>query len=839
MAGPGTGPGRGRSERRPSGGSLRRTLVTAALVTTLPLLGLVGLLAWRQVSEARGRVARDALAHASLLAAEVERHLGARVEAVTGAATLLGAGPVTAGSVEGQWRRLRQAFGDIERVLVVDGLGGGVAAVPAGPEGRRVSVADRDWFQRAAISTEAFVGAPWQGGRDVLVGVYAPIRGPDGQLHGVLAVDITLRRVQEALTRASLPSGAVAALVTDRGVVVARQPPVYLMGRASEFPEYAELLARGGTGQVVFEDGERRLAGVARVRPVGWALAVGMPPGDVLRETWTFARLIAAAAVAVTVGGLALALRLSARQAESFGRLRQAMIRLQSGDLPAGLPVTVGGEAGALTEQFNRMLTWLRGTLREYEVVSQVEEAASQLVAGDRSVDSVLPSLLRRVVGGVGADVGVLALADEGGLVPRAAVGFFGSAVEGGPARRGHGLLGAAAHERATVVVADVATDYRVEEPYLKDGGIRSAVALPMTSGEELVGVVLVGYRSPQAFPAEELQRLEAIVRRTARAVERARAIDAVQRSTQGLEARLAEQMAALQQAAAERAEARQQAQEARRQAQEIERRMRLQAAQAAQVTEVVVEREVVRADPAAEEMARLRAEMQRTVSEELRAPLTALLDLPRLLVEGLQRPLGDAERGQLEILQERGQEILELIEGLAVLTGLQAGRVKITRAPTDLPALVQRVVRLLQPRAAAKGNRIETDIKPGVGQVPVDARRLEQVLTNLILFAVKYTEVGEIRITCYQRDREAVIVVADDGVGFTAEEQARIFEPFLQVGPRGGRSLPGTGLLLTVADRLVAALGGTIRIESEPDRGTWVTVTVPTPAGALAGGVR
>ena len=255
---------------------------------------------------------------------------------------------------------------------------------------------------------------------------------------------------------------------------------------------------------------------------------------------------------------------------------------------------------------------------------------------------------------------------------------------------------------------------------------------------------------------------------------------------------------------------------------------MKLQAAQAPQVKEVIVEREVVRADPAGDQATRFRAEMQKTVSEELRAPLTALLDLPRFLVDGLQKPLGDTERGQLEILQERGQEILELIEGLTTLSALQAGGLKLSKAATDMPALIQRVVRALQSRVAAKGNRLDTDIKPGVAPVMTDSRRVEQILGNLILSAVKYTEVGEIRLTCFQRDREVVVTVVDDGIGFTPEEQARIFRPFCAVGPRGGRNLPGTGLLLTVAERLTLALGGKIKMESEVDRGSWVTVTLP-----------
>lgn len=247
---------------------------------------------------------------------------------------------------------------------------------------------------------------------------------------------------------------------------------------------------------------------------------------------------------------------------------------------------------------------------------------------------------------------------------------------------------------------------------------------------------------------------------------------------------------------------------------------------QVAQAKEVV--REVVKADPAAEEVKRVRAVLQKTVSEELRVALTALLDLPRFLVDGVNKPLGEQERQQLEILHGRGEEILELIDNLVVLSNLHAGQIKAAKAPVNMPELIQRVMRGLQQRAAGKGNRIQTDIKPDVGQVNSDARRVEQILSNLIASSIKYTEVGEIRVTCYVREGNVVLTVADDGAGFSPEEQQKIFEPFLQVGPRNGRAFPGTGLSLTVCQRLVQLLGGKIRVESEVDRGTWFTVSLP-----------
>jgi signal transduction histidine kinase/HAMP domain-containing protein len=831
MASPGAGDGKGK--RGEATGSLRRAFVGAALATSVPFLLLIGYLAWGQVSREREQAERDALAQASLLSAQVEKHFGARIEALAGAANLLGTGGATAGAGEAQGRRLKQAFPDVDRVVLFDELGVAAASVPGLPEGKRLAVGDQDWFKRAATSTETSVGAPSRTGPDIVVGLYAPVRTPEGQLRGVLALDLLLKRVQDLLAQVKgATSGTVTALLTDRGVVVARQPVLFLMSSVADNPGYPELVSRAGTGEAVFEDGVSRVAAAVRIRPMGWTLVAGMPTAEIMRDTRNHLLVVGGAALALTALALFAAVRMAGRQIEGFGRLRQAMGRLEGGDLPATLAVTVGGEAGALTHSFNRMLGWLRGKLREYEVVSGLDEAGAHVAASDRSIDAVLPGLLRRVVGGVGADVGVLVLPDEAGLAARAAVGFHGTQVERTRLRRGQGLAGAVMSAREPLMVTDVEAEYRIEEPYLKDGGVRSVAAFPLLVGDELLGVVAVGYRAPHAFPPDEVGRLEAIVRRTAQAIDRAQALDSVQRSTQGLEAQLAQQGEALQKAAVDQAEAQRQTQEARKQTKELEQRMRLQAAQAAaqvpQVKEVIVERQVVRADPAVEQTARLRAAMQKTVTEELRAPLSALLDLPRFLVDGLQKPLGDAERGQLEILQERGQEILELIEGLTTLSALHAGGLKISKAALDLPGLVQRVVRALQPRVAAKGNRIETEIKPGLGPVVTDGRRVEQVLGNLILAAVKYTEVGEIHVTCYQKDRDVVITVADDGVGFTPEEQTRILQPFCAVGPRNGRALPGTGLLLTVADRLVAALGGKIRVESEPDRGTWVTVTLP-----------
>jgi signal transduction histidine kinase/HAMP domain-containing protein len=823
---------RRRPAERSSRSSLGATFLGVALAAALPLLLLVGWLIWSQATAERLRGGDEALARAEALAARVERHVAARLEGLAGMAAAVAASGNSPAVMEAQARRLRQAYPDVTRVLVVDDLGLVLTSVPPAADGRRGGLADRSWFRRAASSTEAFVEGARREGEAVVVGLHAPARTPEGHLRGVVSADLAVQQVQELL-RGRADSGTVVDVVSGEGLILARQPPLYLLRDVSRHEGFRDLLRHaGGVGHATFEDGEVRLAGAAPVRAAGWLVVAGAPPAGVTAGVQRRALVAGTAALAVTALGLAAALALGRRHAQGMARLSAAMARVAGGDLPAGVPPSVGGEVGALTSSFNRMLTWLHGRVRDFEVLTEVGEAAgAAATASDASADRLLPGLLRKVVAGMGADAGVIVLREGADWLARAAVGFPGVPVEGVALRRGQGLVGAVVGQRASLVVADLEGDYRVEEPFLRAASLRTVAAAPVLSGDEVAGVLLTGWRVARPVGDPEVQRLEAMARRTAQAIDHARAVDAVRQSTQGLETRLAEQFEALQAAAREQAEARRQAQEARRQAQELERAMQRQAAQPPQVREVIVEKEVVRYAPApGGGGGELRAELQKTVSEELRAPLSALLDLPRFLVEGLNKPLGQEERQQLEILRDRGEEILELIDGLVILSGLDAGQVTVARTAFDLPALIQRVIRTLQPRAAAKGNRIDADVKLGVGQVVSDPRRVEQVLANVLVNAIRYTEVGEIKVTVQPRDGEVVLTVGDDGAGFASEELDHVFEPFLQVGPREGRRLPGTGLHLTVARRLVEALGGRIRVESEVDRGTWVTVTLPVP---------
>jgi signal transduction histidine kinase/HAMP domain-containing protein len=815
----------GGSGRSGSGGSLRTTFLGVALVIVVPFLLLFAYFGYSQIGREKSRAQHEALTQARALATQFETHLQSRLDGLADMGTAAASG----GAPDALARRFRQSFPDVEQVLVLDSVGAVVAAAGQIAEPRKSALGDQEWFKRAATSTQPLVGEPRQIGPDVVLGLYTSARNADGQLRGVVAGDLVFKRIQDLLSRARLPQGAVVEVLSDRGQVVARHPTLFLMQDVQSLPGYGDLLQRQESqGELAFVDGERRFSGAVPLKPVPWTVVVGIPSAQVMGDVRMLLITIGAGAAAVTILALALALSLAGRASKGIAQLRAAMSRLERGDLPANVPIASGGEVAALTESFNRVVSWLRNKFREFEALSQVEEAAGAAIAsggGERTGGVVLPELLRKMVAGMGADAGAFVIQEESNLVTWAGVGFAGTPAEGVTLRRGQGLAGAVVGSREALLVPDVEADYRVEEPYIKAAGLRSVIAVPIVAGDRVLGAVEIGYRAPHEFSDADVQRLEAMARRTAQAVEHERALEDVRRNTEGLEARLAEQMEALQKSAAAQEEAKKQAREAQRQAHEMEQTMKLQASQ---VKEVIREKEVVRADPAAEEAKRVRAALQKTVSEELRVPLTALMDLPRFLVDGINKPLAHEAQQQLEVLHTRGEEVLELIDNLVTLSGLTGGQVKIAKAPFSLPELINRVVRSLQPRAAARGNRIHADIKPDVTQVVSDPKRVEQILSNLLLTSAKYTELGEIRITCFLKGPEVVLTVADDGAGFSTEEQTRIFEPFLQVGPREGRKFPGTGLLLTVCQRLVQLLGGKIKVESEVDRGTWFTVTLP-----------
>ena len=220
------------------------------------------------------------------------------------------------------------------------------------------------------------------------------------------------------------------------------------------------------------------------------------------------------------------------------------------------------------------------------------------------------------------------------------------------------------------------------------------------------------------------------------------------------------------------------------------------------------------------------------TMSHEIRTPMNAVIGMAHL---ALATDLTDVQRNFLSKILASGRLLLGLINDILDLSKIEAGRLAIETHPFDVEALLRNVVGQLHERAAGKDIELILDIAPEVPRRMVgDELRLGQVLLNLGGNAVKFTEAGEIviRLAVSGEEGDQVLLraeVTDTGIGLNSDQQARLFQNFVQADDSITRRYGGTGLGLAISKRLVEMMGGEIGVQSVPGDGStfWFTAQV------------
>lgn len=225
----------------------------------------------------------------------------------------------------------------------------------------------------------------------------------------------------------------------------------------------------------------------------------------------------------------------------------------------------------------------------------------------------------------------------------------------------------------------------------------------------------------------------------------------------------------------------------------------------------------------------RNKADFMSMVSHELRTPLTSIIGYIDLLRGGHGGELDERQADMLGVVDRNAHRLLDLIDDIVTLDKLESGRLPIESAPVDVAQLIDQVVAAVAPLAAARGQRLVTDIRPNSGTLLGDAAQLERVLLNLASNAVKFTpKGGSVRLVAEGDDERAQVTVVDTGIGIPADEQPRLFTRFFRSSTARSAAVPGTGLGLVIARSIVEAHGGTVELVSAEGEGTVVTVTLP-----------
>jgi signal transduction histidine kinase len=267
-------------------------------------------------------------------------------------------------------------------------------------------------------------------------------------------------------------------------------------------------------------------------------------------------------------------------------------------------------------------------------------------------------------------------------------------------------------------------------------------------------------------------------------------------------------------------------------------------------VRQVTIQNEELRAAyERVRQLDRLKLDFLGTVSHELRTPLTSILGYGEMLVQGVAGELQDEQREFVQTIREKGEHLLQLINGMLDTAKLESGTLEVHRAQLLLPPLLESVAATFVPHARRRTHKLVLDVGTDVLEVFGDAVRLRQVFVNLVDNALKFSPKGEtVRIEArlvvsalYDGqpigDEELSATVAydavevrvrDRGPGIPLDEHARIFDPFYQVDSSQTRKHQGAGLGLAICKRLVEAHDGRIVVEANDPQGTCFVVTLP-----------
>jgi signal transduction histidine kinase/ActR/RegA family two-component response regulator len=250
---------------------------------------------------------------------------------------------------------------------------------------------------------------------------------------------------------------------------------------------------------------------------------------------------------------------------------------------------------------------------------------------------------------------------------------------------------------------------------------------------------------------------------------------------------------------------------------------------------ETLIETQVdalARARHAAESANLAKSQFLANMSHELRTPLNAIIGYAEILQEDAEDEGNAGVVQDLTRILTAAKHLLTLLNEILDLSKIEAGRMDLTVAAFDPCAMVRELVETVEPLAEKNGNKLSW-----LGECPdqranSDATKVRQCVMNFLSNACKFTKNGDVEVSVERRAAAGadslIFTVRDTGIGMSSEQQARLFQPFIQADPSITQQFGGTGLGLTITRRLAQLLGGDVNVASKLGEGSTFTLTIP-----------
>jgi HAMP domain-containing protein/signal transduction histidine kinase/DNA-binding response OmpR family regulator len=553
------------------------------------------------------------------------------------------------------------------------------------------------------------------------------------------------------------------------------------------------------------------------------------------------------------------------------------------GDLTRSINVEAQGEIDQLKENINQMIANLRQTTErnaEQDWLNSNLARFSGLMQGQRDLQEVSRLIMSELTPLVGAQYGAFFLLDDGDAYQL--VASYGYKTRKKVANRfkvGEALVGQAALEKQSILITEPPEDYVKVTSGLGEAPPRNIMVMPVLFEDQVMAVIEIGsfssFAEVQRAFLESLGETIGIVINTIQATMRT---EDLLRQSQALTLELQERSEELQSQQEElkraNTELEQQAQtlkaseellqtqqeELQQTNEELEEKAQLLEEQNRRIEIKNTEIELARAalQDRAEQLAlssKYKSEFLANMSHELRTPLNSLLILAKLLAENAEGNLSDRQIEFAKTIHQAGADLLDLINDILDLSKVEAGKMDVNSSEVTLADVREYVERTFAPLTEEKGLELAVEIH-GAAVPPTivtDEQRLQQVLKNLISNAVKFTDEGGVTMrieaapestqfatpSLANADTVLAFSVIDSGIGIPEDKLRVIFESFQQADGTTSRKYGGTGLGLSISREIARLLGGEIRVQSEPGRGSTFTLYLPALFAPAETGLR